>query len=287
MQIVQRIPELRGRVRSWRAQRLAVGLVPTMGNLHEGHLALMKAARRHSDRVVASLFVNPTQFGAGEDYETYPRSLEADCARLDALAVDAVFAPSAAEIYPTGTAEHTQVAVPGLSGILCGAFRPGHFTGVATVVAKLLNIVQPDIAVFGRKDYQQLLVIQRMVADLNLPVEVLGVPTVREPDSLARSSRNAYLTPLQRALAPELYRTLAALAHALHEGESDFRGLESRGCEVLRQAGMRPDYVAIRRRADLLDAHLEDIELVVLAAAWLGDTRLIDNIELSLNPRGA
>lgn len=282
MQIVQQIPRLRELVRSWRAQRLAVSLVPTMGNLHEGHLALMRAARERSDRVVTSLFVNPTQFGAGEDYETYPRSLEADCARLDALAVDAVFAPSALEIYPQGTAGHTQVNVPVLSDILCGAFRLGHFTGVATIVAKLLNIAQPDVAVFGRKDYQQLLVIRRMVADLELPVQIIGVPTVREPDGLACSSRNAYLTPAQRALAPELYRTLTALAHALSKGESDFRRLQEQGCEALGQAGMRPEYVAIRRSADLLEPRRGDTELVVLAAAWLGDTRLIDNIELSI-----
>lgn len=286
MQVMRRIPKLRERVRDWRAQRLAVSLVPTMGNLHEGHLALVKAARRHSDRVVVSLFVNPTQFGAAEDYEAYPRSREADCAQLEALAVDAVFAPAASEIYPAGIAGHTQVDVPRLSELLCGAFRPGHFTGVATVVAKLLNIVQPDMAVFGRKDYQQLLIIRRMAADLDLPVQVIGVPTVREPDGLARSSRNAYLTSSQRALAPELYRTLAALTHVLREGESDFRQLEARGCEVLKQTGMFPDYVAIRRRADLFEPRLEDTELVVLAAAWLGDTRLIDNIELSLNSSG-
>lgn len=286
MHVVQRIPELRERVRAWRAQRFAIGLVPTMGNLHEGHLALVKAAREHSDRVVVSLFVNPTQFGAGEDYETYPRSLEADCTRLEALAVDAVFAPSVPEIYPAGIAGHTQVDVPALAGILCGASRPGHFTGVATVVAKLLNIVQPDVAVFGRKDYQQLLVIRRMVADLDLPVEVIGVPTVREPDGLARSSRNAYLTPSQRAVAPELYRTLTALAHALRAGEANFGVLEARGSQILRQTGLRPDYVAIRRRADLLEPRSGDTELVVLAAAWLGETRLIDNVELSLDPDG-
>lgn len=282
MQIVRRIPELRERVQSWRTQRLVVSLVPTMGNLHDGHLALVKTACQRSDRVVVSLFVNPTQFGVGEDYEAYPRSLQADCAQLEALAVDIVFAPAAVELYPAGTARRTQVIIPGLSEILCGAFRRGHFTGVATIVAKLLNIVQPDVAVFGRKDYQQLLLVQRMVADLDLSVEVIGVSTVREPDGLARSSRNAYLTSSQRALAPELYRMLTVLARALHKGNADFRQLEMHGYEVLRQAGMRPEYVAIRRRADLDEPRSEDTELVALAAAWLGDTRLIDNVELSL-----
>lgn len=277
---MQRIAELRQQVRCWRAQQLTVSFVPTMGNLHEGHLALVKAAREQGERVVASLFVNPTQFGPDEDYAAYPRSLQADCARLEALAVDTVFAPSALEIYPAGIDGHTRVDVPALSGILCGAFRPGHFTGVATVVAKLLNIVQPDVAVFGRKDYQQLLVIRAMVADLALPVQVIGVPTVREPDGLAYSSRNAYLTPSQRALAPELYRTLTALADALRAGESNFALLETRGRGALEQAGMRPDYVEIRRGADLIEPHPGDTELVVLAAVWLGNTRLIDNIEL-------
>ncbi|MDN5849715.1 MAG: pantoate--beta-alanine ligase [Nitrococcus sp.] len=280
MQVVQRISELREQVRCWREQRLAVSFVPTMGNLHAGHVALVKAAREQGDRVVVSLFVNPTQFGAGEDYEAYPRSLEVDCARLEALAVDTVFAPSALEIYPAGTAGHTRVDVPALSGILCGAFRPGHFSGVATVVAKLLNIVQPDVAVFGRKDYQQLLVIWAMVADLALPVQVIGVPTVREPDGLACSSRNGNLTPSQRALAPELHRTLTALAQALRAGESNFALLEARGREALEQAGMRPDYVGIRRSADLLEPRGGDTELIVFAAAWLGNTRLIDNVEL-------
>ena len=285
MQLVQQIPELRARVRSWRAQRLTVSLVPTMGNLHDGHLALVRAARQYADRVVTSVFVNPTQFGPGEDYATYPRSLEADCAQLQALGVDVLFAPSASEIYPAGTAGHTQVEVSILSTILCGAGRPGHFNGVATVVAKLLNIVQPDVAVFGRKDYQQLLVVRRVVADLNLPVQVIGVETVREPDGLACSSRNAYLAPAQRAVAPELYRMLTALARALRDGESDFRLLEARGGERLAQTGMRPEYVAIRRGADLLEPRCDDTELVVLAAAWLGETRLIDNVELSLNRR--
>lgn len=285
MQVVQQIPELRARVRSWRAQQLTVSFVPTMGNLHEGHLALVKAARQYGDRVVTSVFVNPTQFGPGEDYATYPRSLEEDRAQLQSLGVDALFAPSVPELYPEGTDGHTQVEVTALSSILCGASRAGHFTGVATVVAKLLNIVQPDVAVFGRKDYQQLLVVRRMVADLNLPVQVIGVETVREPDGLARSSRNAYLAPAQRGLAPELYRMLKALARALQEGESDLRGLEARGREMLLQSGMRPEYVAIRRGADLLEPRDDDTELVVLAAAWLGETRLIDNVELSLNRR--
>ncbi len=286
MRIVRRIPELRSQVRSWRAQRLTVSLVPTMGNLHEGHLALVKVAREHGDRVVTSLFVNPTQFGAGEDYATYPQSLETDCTQLRALAVDAVFAPAVVEMYPAGTTGHTLVDVPGLSGILCGALRPGHFIGVATVVAKLLNVVQPDSAVFGRKDYQQLLVIRRMVADLDLPVRVIGVPTVRESDGLARSSRNAYLKPAQRALAPELFRTLTALRQALREGESNFRSLEARGSRMLQEAGMRPEYVAIRRGEDLREPGRDDPELVVLAAAWLGEARLIDNVEVSLNRHG-
>lgn len=286
MRIVRQIAELREVVRTWREQKLVMGFVPTMGNLHEGHLALVTAAQRYSDRVVVSLFVNPTQFGQGEDYAAYPRTLEADCAQLQALAVDLLFAPTTSEIYPHDIAQHTLVDVPALSGILCGVFRPGHFTGMATVVAKLLNIVQPDVAVFGRKDYQQLLVIQRMVADLALPVQVIGVPTVREPDGLARSSRNAYLNAEQRARAPALYRTLSEIARRLREdGVVQCALLEAQGCEALRQKGLRPDYVSIRRQADLLGPQAADTELVILAAAWLGEARLIDNVELSLNPR--
>ena len=277
MRQVDTVTALRACLRDWRGERIA--LVPTMGNLHEGHLRLVDTAREHGDRVVVSIFVNPLQFGPGEDYERYPRTLEEDQAKLEARGADLLFAPPVDEIYRRPLAESTFVEVPEITTILCGASRPGHFRGVTTVVAKLFNLVQPDVAVFGEKDYQQLQVIRRMVADLDFPVEIVGVPIVREADGLALSSRNAYLSPQERVRAPQLYCSLCEVRDAIVAGERDFTALCRRQWERLRQAGFRPDYFEIRR-ADLGEAGPDDRPLVILAAAWLGQTRLIDNLQV-------
>jgi len=271
------IAGVRRRVAAWRAAGERIAFVPTMGNLHRGHLRLMEWARERAGRVVASIFVNPLQFGPGEDFERYPRTLEADAQQLRAQGIDLLFAPAEQELYPRGREGMTRVEVPSLSELLCGASRPGHFTGVATVVAKLFNIVQPDLALLGEKDYQQLLVIRRLVADLNLPVAVEGVPTVREADGLAMSSRNAYLDSAARAVAPRLYRTLCEMAERLQGGPVGYSELERWGMERLREAGFEPEYVAILRAADLDAPAPGERPLVILAAARLGAARLIDN----------
>ncbi|MEX0386575.1 pantoate--beta-alanine ligase [Spiribacter onubensis] len=275
------IAALRETVAQWRRQGERIGFVPTMGNLHGGHLALVDEARRQSDRVVVSIFVNPTQFGPGEDFENYPRTWTADCEALRRHDTDVVFAPAVEAVYPDGPSLRTRVEVPELTDILCGASRPGHFTGVATVVTKLLNLVQPDLAVFGLKDYQQLLVIRRLVEDLSLPVEIVGGAIARESDGLAMSSRNAYLEPTERERAPVLYRTLRDLAARMEAGEDDFEGLLADGWERIREAGMTPDYLEIRRAADLAPAGPGDRELVIPVAAYLGRARLIDNVRVS------
>jgi len=257
-----------------------------MGNLHEGHLKLVERARRAADRVVVSIFVNPTQFGAGEDYAAYPRTPDADRARVRAAGADAVFAPSAAEIYPRDGRRSTVVSVPGLSRELCGAFRPGHFDGVTSVVLRLFNIIAPDVAVFGEKDYQQLVILRRMAADLHLTVRIIGAPTVREPDGLAMSSRNQYLDEAQRRRAPALYATLQACRARLLGGDRRFSLLEREAMRGLRRAGFRPDYVAIRDAATLEPPGRGSGELRVLAAAWLGRARLIDNVAVSGGGRG-
>ena len=267
-------------MKEWRRAGLKIALVPTMGNLHEGHLTLVREARRRAERVVVSIFVNPMQFGPKEDYRSYPRTLEQDTDMLVREGVDLLFAPDVATVYPSGQEAQTRVEVPGLSDILCGAVRPGHFVGVATVVCKLLNMVQPDLALFGEKDLQQLTVLRHMVADLCMPVEVLGVATVREPDGLAMSSRNQYLDPEQRRLAPTLYRTLRNLAERVRSGERHFRRLEREAGETLAEAGFTPDYVSIRRLTDLGEANTDDRELVVVAAVRLGVARLIDNLRV-------
>lgn len=279
MRQVDTIAELRRRLRAWRRDGARIALVPTMGNLHEGHLRLVDVGRARADRVVVSVFVNPLQFGPNEDYERYPRTLDQDRARLAERGADLLFAPAVAEIYPRPLAESTYVEVPGITEMLCGASRPGHFRGVATVVAKLFNLVQPDLAVFGEKDYQQLQVIRRMVADLNFPVEVVGVPIVREADGLAMSSRNGYLGAEERQRAPLLYRSLQEAREAIEAGESDFAALGRRQMARLRQAGFEPEYFEIRR-ADLDEARPGDRPLVILAAARLGQTRLIDNLQV-------
>lgn len=284
METVRTPPELRARRARWHAAGERVALVPTMGNLHAGHLALVEAARRHADRVIVSLFVNPGQFGEGEDFDDYPRTFEEDRAQLAKNSVDALFCPMLADVYPSGWDEHTRVTVPGLSDILCGAARPVHFTGVATVVTKLLSLAAPEVALFGEKDYQQLVVIRRLVRDLWLPVEVVGVPTVRESDGLAMSSRNRYLTPEERARAPVLYRTLCEQARALAGGAHDFAAVGAAGNAALRAAGFAPEYFEVRRAADLAVAQPTDPEVVILTAARLGRARLIDNVPVRLNP---
>ncbi len=282
MKTVRTIASLRENLRGWRGFDETVALVPTMGNLHAGHLSLVDAARTLADRVVVSIFVNPTQFGPGEDFAAYPRTLDKDRRQLTRASVDVLFAPPVEEIYPDAARPGTVVSVPGLSGILCGQFRPGHFDGVASVVTRLFNIVQPDSAVFGQKDYQQLLVIRRLQADLHLPVKIVAAPTAREPDGLALSSRNQYLDGAQRATAPGLHRALADCAGELHRGNRKFEALESRGMAGLVAAGFRPDYFAIRNAADLGAPTTASRNLVVLAAGHLGRARLIDNVLVDL-----
>lgn len=276
---VRRIGELR-EILDALGPGCTIGLVPTMGNLHEGHLALARASTASCDTTVASIFVNPLQFGPNEDLESYPRTPEEDAALLDAADVDVLFAPPDAELYPEGRAGQTHVSVPGLSRILCGASRPGHFDGVTTVVLKLCNIVRPHTAFFGMKDYQQLTLIRTMVRHLNVPVEIAGVPTVRAADGLALSSRNAYLNAEQRAIAPQLFTTLNATADALRAGPGDYAGLECAACERLAEAGFEPDYVAIRSAQTLGEPAAGERALVVLGAARLGRARLIDNVSV-------
>jgi pantoate--beta-alanine ligase len=282
MQMSHSIAEVRERVRAWRAQGDRVALVPTMGNLHEGHVALVTKALALVPHVVVTIFVNPLQFGAGEDFNSYPRTPAADAEKLADAGAELLFLPSEEEMYPNGREDVTRVEVPELSDLLCGASRPGHFRGVATVVSKLFNIVQPDVALFGEKDYQQLLVIRRMAADLSFPIEILGVPTVREADGVAKSSRNSYLTTEERARAPGIYQTLRWLESRLQLGERHFDALEREAMARLGSFGFKPDYVAIRS-AEGLKAPLESRRLVILTAARLGRTRLIDNLQVSLD----
>lgn len=281
METVHQIARLRARVGRWRSAGQSVGLVPTMGNLHEGHLDLVRLARKRCDRVVVSVFVNPLQFGPNEDFDRYPRTLGEDTDKLAAADCDLLFAPSVAEMYPRGRAALTTVSVPGLAAILEGQFRPGFFDGVATVVCLLFNCVQPDLAVFGAKDYQQLQVIRRMVADLHVPIEIVEHPTRREADGLAMSSRNQYLSDPQRCLAPELYRSLDAIAAGIRGGDRRFRELADLEAERLRRAGFEPQYLEVRS-PDLGEPDVQGKQWVILVAAVLGSTRLIDNLYLSI-----
>lgn len=274
---LHKIDQLRRQVALWRQAGQCIALVPTMGNLHTGHLQLVDRARQLADRVIATIFVNPLQFGQGEDFESYPRTLEDDSQKLEEYATDLLFAPAVSEVYQRPQTEQTIVRVPGLSDILCGQFRPGHFAGVATVVCKLFNMAQPDVAVFGEKDYQQLMVIRRMVEDLQIPVQIEGMATVREADGLAMSSRNGYLTVEERAKAPAVYQVLTQTAEALQAGDQDFKSLEESAWNSLENAGLRPDYFQIRRAQDLQSPDKEEKDLVILAAAYLGAARLIDN----------
>ena len=280
METVTKIGEVRERVRRWRNEGRRIAFVPTMGNLHPGHVSLIEAARRHGDRFVSSIFVNPMQFGPNEDYAHYPRTPTQDERMLAEAGCNLMFMPDVAEIYPNGSERATRVDVPTLSRILDGEFRPGHFEGVSTIVATLFHIVEPDVAVFGEKDFQQLTIIRRMVADLCLPVEIIGAPTVRDSDGLAMSSRNQYLTPAERQIAPRIYQILQAAANRLRAGDTEFSSIERTGVEALEKAGMKPDYFSIRRGQDLGPPALDTKHLVVLTAARLGKARLIDNIQV-------
>jgi len=277
MKIIHTIQELR----DWRREAGSVAFVPTMGNLHEGHLALVREAAKRADQVVVSIFVNRLQFGQGEDFDRYPRTLEQDAAKLAGEGVAVLFAPNEQELYPR-VAQQYNVEPPNLQNELCGTFRPGHFRGVATVVAKLFNIVEPDYACFGKKDYQQLAILQGMAADLNFRVEIVPVDIGRAADGLALSSRNQYLSEAERKQAPQLYRELQAIARAVENGNRNYAELEQQAAANLKQAGWQVDYVEIRHAGNLQVAHVGDSELVVLAAARLGNTRLIDNVEIHL-----
>jgi len=288
MHSFETIETLRARVSAWRRAGERIALVPTMGNLHAGHIALIRRAQDVADRVVASIYVNPMQFNDVVDLERYPVTRAQDCAQLQAAACDAVYLPDAVQIYPFGMDNSTRVIVPGLSEVLDGAFRPGHFTGVTTVVTKLINIVQPDIALFGEKDLQQLIVIRRLVADLQIPVQVQAVETVREADGVAMSSRNSYLSPDERRRAGALYQVLASVRGRWRQRSAsdavDGRVLEQAAMAELAELGLRPEYVSIRGGEDLTElpphGHIRDQPLYVLAAAWLGQARLIDNLRL-------
>ncbi len=280
MDIVTTVAAVREHVRAWHREGLRVAFVPTMGNLHQGHVSLIEAARRHGDRFVASIFVNPMQFGPNEDFAHYPRTPSQDERMLSGAGCDLMFMPDVAEVFPNGSEKATRVEVPVLSRILCGEFRPGHFEGVTTIVAKLFHIVEPDVAVFGEKDFQQLAVIRRMVADLCIPVRIVGAPTLRDPDGVAMSSRNQYLSDAERRIAPRIYEILRGVAQRLDAGDSEFASMERSGVQALEAAGFKPDYFAIRQAQDLSAPRTDSRHLVVLTAARLGKARLIDNIQV-------
>ncbi len=276
--------QLRNALGQFRGKGQSIAFVPTMGNLHEGHLDLVRKARDLCDVVVVSIFVNPLQFGANEDLDAYPRTMAADKEKLFSEGVQVLYAPGVEEIYPEGMAAQTIVHVPALGDTLCGSSRPGHFDGVTTVVSKLFNIVQPDVAVFGEKDFQQLSIVRKMVEDLCMPIRIVGVATSRAEDGLALSSRNGYLTAEQREIAPVLHQILNSCREAIACGFDNFLQLESHARMKLLQAGFDPDYFAIRDARTLLAVTEDTEEIAILAAARLGATRLIDNVRLSLNP---
>ncbi len=275
MRQLKSISELREQLNTVRKADKKIILVPTMGNLHDGHLSLVKQAQKIDGLIVTTIFVNPTQFVAGEDFDSYPRTLENDLSLLEQLNPDIVFIPDTNEIYPDSQIK-AEIIVPELDSIYCGEFRPGHFRGVATVVTKLFNIVQPDIAIFGEKDYQQLLVIRSLVQSLDLPVEIVGSATVREADGLAMSSRNSYLTDEERRQAPILYECLCGIADAIKQGDSNFEKLEKNGLNRLKESGFRPEYLNICDAETLKEP--KNHKLVIICAAWLGKARLIDNV---------
>jgi pantoate--beta-alanine ligase len=283
MNTVKSVRELRAAVAQARAEGKQIAFVPTMGNLHAGHAALVAKAAQRADFVVASIFINPLQFGPSEDLDKYPRTLLADQEKLVEAGCQLLFTPDVEEMYPQGLDSQTRVTVTGVSAGLCGASRPGHFEGVATVVSKLFNMVQPDMAIFGQKDFQQLAVIRTLVRDLNMPIQIIGEPTVRAEDGLALSSRNGYLTTEQRAVAPLLYRQLQAMASAISAGERDYAQLIAQAQDEQRQAGFQPDYLEVREANSLRPATGEERQLVILVAAFIGATRLIDNLAFDLD----
>lgn len=282
MQSITEIKSLRSQVKAWRQAGLSIALVPTMGNLHQGHYSLVEKAKNMADKVVVSIFVNPMQFGENEDLDNYPRTLNEDKQGLAELGADIVFTPTVATIYPNGLGAQSFVDVPGISMNYCGGSRPGHFRGVATVVTKLFNLVQPDFACFGEKDFQQLQVIKTMTRDLSIPVEIIGVPTTREVSGLAMSSRNGYLSVEQKATAVALFKVLNSISQQLTSGNRNYSELEENAKQQLQQAGLTPDYFAIAQRDTLKAATLDDNNLVILAAAFLGSVRLIDNLQVDI-----
>jgi pantoate--beta-alanine ligase len=284
MKIFAKTAQLRAAVAADKRSGKRIALVPTMGNLHEGHLQLVQRAHKEADVVIVSIFVNPLQFGPSEDLDKYPRTLAADKEKLFAAGVQYLFTPAVEDNYPAGMAAQTKVSVPELSDTLCGASRPGHFTGVATVVSKLFQIAQPDVAVFGEKDFQQLAIIRKMTSDLCMPIEIVGVQTARSTDGLALSSRNGFLSVDERRVAPVLHDALQECRAAIACGFDSYRDLEQHALELLRSAGLRPDYFAVRDARTLGPVSLETEKLVILGAAYLGSTRLIDNVTLNLNP---
>lgn len=282
MLIIETIPLLRQQIRRWRQEGKRIAVVPTMGNLHDGHMKLVDEAKSRADVVVTTIFVNPMQFDRPDDLTRYPRTLQEDCEKLNRRKVDLVFAPAPADIFPKGLDSQTFVEVPGLSTMLEGASRPGHFRGVSTIVSKLFNMVQPDIACFGEKDFQQLALIRKMVADMGYDIEIIGVPTVRAKDGLALSSRNGYLTAEQRKVAPGLHKVMQSLADKLRAGERDTEEMLAIAATELNEKGFRSDDLQIRDADTLLELDVESKRAVVLMAAWLGQARLIDNIQVEL-----
>lgn len=282
MLIIETPPRLRQTIKQWRQEGKRIALVPTMGNLHDGHMTLVDEARARADIVIVSVFVNPMQFDRPEDLAAYPRTLQEDCEKLNRRGVDMVFAPTPAVIYPNGLAGQTYVDVPRFANMLEGAARPGHFKGVATIVSKLFNLVQPDIACFGQKDYQQLALIRHMATDMGYDIEIIGVPTVRAGDGLALSSRNGYLTAEERRLAPQLHNILEQLIAQMKSGERHTDTLLEQAQARLTQAGLRPDALDIRDAFTLQPLTVDSTRAVVLFSAWLGKARLIDNAEVDL-----
>lgn len=287
MKTVTNINELRTQVKKWRQQGLSIAFVPTMGNLHAGHISLVDEAHKHADKVIASIFINPMQFGENEDIDSYPRTMENDQQKLIAAGTDLLFTPTPEIVYPKGIAKQSYVEVPNVSNLYCGESRPGHFRGVATVVCKLFNLVQPDVACFGLKDYQQVQVIQTMVEDLSMPIKIVPVATSREESGLALSSRNGYLTAQEKTIAPALQQNLQWLAQEIKTGFSqqesiDFIGLAKKAAKAIDEQGMKTDYIHVCHAQTLQPASEDDVTLVIIAAAYCGKARLIDNLQLNL-----
>ena len=283
MESIFNVQSLRAQSKAWQLSGLTVAIVPTMGNLHSGHLSLLERAKDLADRTIVSIFVNPIQFGVGEDYDSYPSTIDEDLQKLEIAGVDTVFMPDLKELYPGGTEVDTRITVPEISDILCGEYRKGHFSGVATVVAKLLINSTPDYALFGEKDFQQVLVIRRMVVDMLLPVQIVSMPTCRETDGLAISSRNRYLSRQEREKSSAIYSALQSAVERLRNGAFTVEEIEQEGFISLTEMGMKVEYFSIRRQKDLLPVNLSDRNIVVLTAVWLGSARLIDNLKVTLD----